>query len=78
MKLVELGIIMVFVGVLLLFLGSFTQIKKGEQGAVRGAGGIFIGPFPLFGFASDKQMFYALIALVSVLTILFLIFGRLR
>ena len=69
MNLTNLGLILLFIAIILIFIGSF-QSKN-----VKGAGGIFIGPFPLFGFG-DKKMFYILWILAIVLFILFLIFRK--
>ena len=75
--LLQLGFVFVFVGMILLFMGSSFATTKGEQGHIKTAGGIFIGPFPLFGFASDNKMFYSLLVVVAVLSLLFFFMRRL-
>ena len=72
----QVGLFFVLVGMILLFVGSFLATTRGEQGNVKAAGGIFIGPFPLFGFASDKKMFYSLLAMIVVLSVLFFLLRR--
>ncbi|MEK6903374.1 MAG: DUF131 domain-containing protein [Nanoarchaeota archaeon] len=76
--LLQIGIILVFIGILLIFFSSFTTLAQQKNTTSKSAGGIFIGPFPLFGFASDKNMFYLLLAVTVFLTILSLIFMRLK
>ena len=61
-----LGIILIFLGIILIIASSFTQKTN-----VKSAGIIFMGPIPLFGWASDKTMFYILIALTVLVIILF-------
>ncbi len=75
-RLITLGIMFLFLGMIFLFLGSMFTAVKGEKSAIKTAGGVFIGPFPLFGWASDKRMFYTLITVMVVLTILYLFIGR--
>ncbi len=77
-RLITLGTIAVFVGIILIFIGSLLQATKPSKtgkAEVKSAGIILIGPFP-FGWASDKQMFYTLIAIVVIMIILYLLFFR--
>ena len=71
-RIVPLGIALIVIGFLLVFLGSLfatVQGSKESKSQVKSAGVIFIGPFPI-GWASDKSMFYTLMAIV-ILMILF-------
>lgn len=70
--LVLIGIAVVFIGIVLIIVGSMLGAK--ESRARFGFGG-FIGPIP-FGFASDKPMLYIVIALAIVLLVLYLFAGR--
>jgi len=69
MGIVEIGIFLIFVGILFVIIGSFFQAKTGETKVAVGG---FIGPFP-FGFANDKQMMWAVIAISAILLILWII-----
>lgn len=73
-NLLFLGLVLVFVGIILIFISSFYFAK--DEANVRGAGGIFIGPFPIFGVFSDKKMFYLLLGIAFIIFILWLIFRR--
>jgi len=59
-KLIFLGTMFLFLGIIIIFAGSLFASQK-EDSNIKTAGGIFRGPFPLFGFASDKKMFYILL-----------------
>lgn len=72
--LLQFGILLVFIGLMLIFTSSFTTMAQQKHATVKTAGGIFIGPFPLFGFASDKKMFYLLMAIAFLFTLLYFIF----
>lgn len=75
-KLVPFGIMLVFAGVIIIILGSLLSVGKGKDKAgAKSAGIVFIGPFP-FGWASDKQTFYTLLAVTLVFFLLWLVFFR--
>jgi len=75
-KVVMFGVIIVFIGVLLIVLGSVFSTAKGkDKASVKSAGIVFIGPIP-FGWASDKQTFYALLAFAVVILSLWFFFFR--
>ena len=64
------GIILIFLGIILIILSSLTQVKTN----VKTGGIIFVGSFPLLWYASDKQMFYILITLtILAITIFYLL-----
>ena len=73
-RLMPLGIILIFIGMIFLFIAGFYQAYKGSND-IKSAGIIFIGPFPI-GWASDKRMFYVLIGFVIFVSILWIIFRR--
>lgn len=71
--LISAGIVLIGIGFVLVFVGSFLQ-AKGESKVEWGFGG-FIGPIPI-GFGSSKKMVYFAVALAVVMLILFLLFRR--
>lgn len=76
-KMIYIGILVLFIGILLIFIGSLYTAIKGESKAnVKSAGIVFIGPFPLFGWATSKKMFYILIALAIVMFIFWFILRK--
>ncbi len=62
-----IGMMLIFIGILLIFISSFTAEKQN----IKTAGGIFLGPIPIFGFASNKKMLYLLFALAITIFIIF-------
>jgi len=75
-KIISIGIILLFIGIILIFIGSIFSTFKSEKSNVKSAGILFIGPFPI-GWASDKGMFYILIAItILMLIIYFFLFKR--
>ncbi len=65
---ITLGIMLVFIGFILLFIGS---MGKGDVKV--GVGG-FIGPIP-FGWANDPEMMKWIIGLTAVIAIVFALFA---
>jgi len=72
-QLVSLGLIIIVVGFAVLLAGVFSQAKSKTK--VEGGGIVFIGPIPI-GFATNKQIFYLLLAVSVILIITFLLLGR--
>ena len=70
-NLLTIGLIVVFIGVFLIIIGSITQAKQSKTTAKVAIGG-FIGPIP-FGFFNDKAMFYVLIGLMAFMMVLWFI-----
>lgn len=72
--LVSFGILFVFIGMILIIIGSLAQAKTagGKESDVKVAVGGFIGPIP-FGFFSDKKMVIPFIGLLIFLAVLFLV-----
>ena len=68
--LIKFGIILIFVGFLMVFLGAILSAKS--ENVKFGFGG-FIGPIP-FGFANDPRMLVLIIA-ISLLILLLFIFS---
>lgn len=70
-NLLLIGLGLLFLGMILIFAGSLLSSKEKN---VKFAGGVMIGPFPLFGAFSDKNMFWVLILLFIIGMILWLFF----
>ena len=73
-SLMSIGLILLFIGFILIIISSFSSSIKGQT-EVKSAGLIFIGPIPI-GWASDKKMFYILIALAITTFIIFYILTK--
>lgn len=69
-----IGIALIFIGILFILISSIYSAVKGNS-EIKSAGIIFIGPFPI-GWASDKKMFYMLIALVILMFIIWRILNH--
>ncbi len=70
--LISIGVLFVFVGFILLFIGSFTGAKTGESKvAVVG----LLGPIP-FGFGNDKRLFLITAAIAVALFIFWVFFAK--
>jgi len=72
-NLLPIGIILIFIGFILILLSSL----QGQKANVKAAGGIFLGPIPILGFANDKKLLYILFGLGVLIFIVFEIFRRL-
>ena len=72
---ISVGLIIIVLGFAVLLAGLLSQVKSSKT-KVEGGGIVFIGPFPLGGFATNKQTFYLLLIVSVVLIIAFLILGR--
>jgi len=73
-QLISLGLIIIVIGFIVLLSGIFTQSKSKTK--IEGGGIVFIGPFPIFGVSTNKQIFYLLLVVSVVLIIAFLLLGR--
>ena len=71
MDLITLGFLVVFIGIIIIFLGAL-----GGKGESKVAVGGFIGFIP-FGFANDKRLFWSLL-IVMVVIMAFLLFMNLK
>jgi len=85
MKLITLGFLLVFIGVLVIFAGMFStayqarKIGETEKPAVRGGGIIMIGPIPIL-FGTDvgalKIVMILAIVLMAIAAFIFLLQSR--
>lgn len=83
--LIPAGMLFVFVGMILIIIGSFfgasgsgrqkNDSNDSSAGAKIAVGG-FIGPIP-FGFANDRRMMYFVIGLAFALIIFYILFNTL-
>jgi len=64
-KIALLGLLLLLAGFVLIFAGTSFDSAK-----IKSAGGLFIGPIPVFGFASDRKMLYALFAIGILLFVI--------
>jgi uncharacterized membrane protein len=71
-QLVAIGIIVVFAGIAIIIIGSLLGAGKTE---VKWGVGGFIGPIP-FGFANDKAMLYAVIAVAIIVFVISLLMSQ--
>jgi uncharacterized protein (TIGR00304 family) len=69
------GIFLIFLGFVLVVVGTFLSATS-EQPSVKVAAGGFIGPIP-FGFANDRVMFYVLIGIMVFMFVVWFIFRAL-
>lgn len=72
---VSLGMLIIIAGVAVLLAGAILQSKSGKA-KIEGGGILFIGPFPIIGGATNRQIFYILIAVSLMMMIVFLLTGR--
>ncbi len=63
-QLIPIGILVIFLGMILIFIGALSSIKEGKTDSKIAVGG-FIGFIP-FGFANDKRMLYTIITISAV------------
>jgi len=72
LQLISLGVIFIFIGFALLFIGSILMLKsKVEYGGV-----VLIGPIPIVSFGSSREMVKFVLVISLVLVIIFLIFSK--
>ena len=72
-SLISLGILIIFIGFIIVLIGALTAAPKGETKVAVGG---FVGFIP-FGFANDRRLLWALIAIMGVM-LLFWIVSQLR
>jgi uncharacterized membrane protein len=73
MELVLIGMLTILLGIALVIIGSILTVKpkiKAEGGFI-----FWIGPIPLIG-ATNKRMFYAVIAITAIFLVFLLILSR--
>jgi uncharacterized membrane protein len=74
-QLILIGFFIVFVGIVLIIVGSILTATKSKQTKVEWGFGGFIGPIP-FGAASREDILKVIMIISLLFFILFLIFGR--
>jgi len=75
-QLVPIGIIIVFIGVIILTIGVVFSVIKQKQTKAEGGFVFFLGPFPILGGATRREIFYALLAVSVILILAFLFISR--
>ncbi|RLJ09584.1 MAG: TIGR00304 family protein [Candidatus Aenigmatarchaeota archaeon] len=68
-RIIILGVLVIFIGMFLIIAGSLV----GKQGRVEWGIGGFIGPIP-FGFATNKNMLYGIVAVSLIMLAVYLLF----
>ncbi|MDI6798460.1 MAG: DUF131 domain-containing protein [Candidatus Aenigmarchaeota archaeon] len=74
-QLIPIGILVILIGFVLLIIGIALTAFKGKT---RTEGGFifFIGPFPVLGGATSKEIFYVLLIASIALLVIFLLLGK--
>ena len=68
-NLLSLGILIIFIGFIIVFTGALSNAKKGDA---KFAVGGFVGFIP-FGFANDKMMLWVLMGVMAISLLFFVI-----
>ena len=68
-NLLSLGILIIFIGFIIVFTGALSNVKKGDG---KFAVGGFVGFIP-FGFANDKMMLWVLMGVMAVIASFFIV-----
>ena len=71
MDLVSIGLLVIVIGFVLIFIGSFLQTKGKVK--VEGGGVIFIGPLPIIGATSERALYIVLVMAVIFLIVFILL-----
>ncbi|MBW2975252.1 hypothetical protein KY366_06040 [Candidatus Woesearchaeota archaeon] len=71
-QLIPIGMMVISIGFMLIFIGALSSAKEGKTGSKVAVGG-FIGFIP-FGFANDKRMLYAVMAVSAACMLLWFCF----
>jgi uncharacterized membrane protein len=75
MRLIEIGVAVVLVGMILMIISSLLQAKASD-GKTKVAVGGLIGPIP-FGFANDKPMIWiGIIAIFMIIQIILWFYAK--
>ncbi len=70
-NLISIGILLIFLGFILLFIGSLFGAKTDSKVAVVG----LLGPIP-FGFGNDKRLFVITLVIAIILMVAWFILSR--
>ncbi|MBI2508396.1 DUF131 domain-containing protein [Candidatus Woesearchaeota archaeon] len=73
-NLLPVGIILIFIGIILIMISSF----QAQKANVKGAGVVFLGPIPILGFGNDKKLIYILFGLGMLIFIIFEILKKIK
>ena len=73
MDIITAGMIIIFIGIIIVIIGALSGVGKGES---KFAIGGIIGFIP-FGFSNDKKLFWTMLIVMAILFI-FWIFIKLR
>lgn len=68
-NLISLGILIIFIGFIIILIGALTAAPKGEAKVAVGG---FVGFIP-FGFVNDKRMLWAMVGIMGALVLFFII-----
>jgi len=71
--LILIGMVLTFVGIALVILGIVLTLLKSKQTKAEGGFILWIGPFPIFGGATSKEIFYILLVISIIFISLFII-----
>jgi len=69
---------LLFIGLILIFIGFILILSSQDKTNVKTAGGIFLGPIPIFGFGSDRKLIYLMFIIGIIIYVLFELFRRLN
>jgi uncharacterized membrane protein len=71
MRLIEIGMAVVFIGMVLIIIGSIigSFLHKPSDGKTKVAVGGLIGPIP-FGFANDRPMLWIVFGIIAIFMII--------
>jgi len=72
-QLISIGVIMILIGFVIVFLGTFMAAKETTSKTKVAVGG-FIGPIP-FGFGNDKNFVWFVTILFLVVFVLWIVFS---
>jgi uncharacterized protein (TIGR00304 family) len=70
--LISAGVIIIFIGIIILVLAVLLSLGKSENTKVKSAAVIIIGPIPII-FGSDKKSLKTILALALALTVALII-----
>jgi uncharacterized membrane protein len=76
--LILIGMVLTFVGIALVILGIVLTLLKSKQAKTEGGFILWIGPFPILGGATSKEIFYILLVISIIFISLFIILNIIR
>ena len=69
-QIISIGILVILLGFAIVFIGSFLGTQKSETKVAVGG---FVGFIP-FGFANDRRLLWALLAIMGILFFFWILF----